>query len=116
MSNEVRKKRSPWSFLTLLFVTMLFMVALLTSGCGAYKEELHVTVKPHQTAFVIDLEGATSQQAQLKSLEALKKKQVSQKNNNYPLLQCPQIDALLNTGHFFINKNGPSHVGRTKQN
>jgi regulator of protease activity HflC (stomatin/prohibitin superfamily) len=58
---------------------MLLSAVFILIGCGPYKEELYIEVKPHQTAFVIDLEGSMDQQAQLKSLDALKKKQVSRK-------------------------------------
>lgn len=61
----------------------ILSVSVLTSaGCGfikPYDKPSYVEIKPNQTAFVIPLEGKTSDQGQFQSEEYLQKKQVASK-------------------------------------
>jgi len=64
---------------------LLTMLAALAVSCGAYKEEVFKTVEPHETAFVIPLEGATKKgQKQFMSKEYLLSAKVAKKRINIP--------------------------------
>jgi hypothetical protein len=62
-------------------LVLLLLVVSLMSGCimRPYDTPEFVEVKPNQTAFVIPLEGKTSDQGQFESVEFLKKNQVATK-------------------------------------
>lgn len=66
---------------------MLVGVMAFTSGCGfikPYDKPEFVEVKPNQTAFVIPLEGKTSDQGKFESEEFLKESQVATKRIEVP--------------------------------
>lgn len=70
----------------ILLITVIGLVSALT-GCGFIKpfnKPQYVTIQPSQTAFVIPLEGKTSDQAKLQSEEFLKNAQVSTKRIEIP--------------------------------
>lgn len=71
----------------IIIPTMLVGTVALTSGCGfikPYDKPEYVEIKPNQTAFVIPLEGKTSQQGKFESEEFLKEAQVATKRIQIP--------------------------------
>ena len=76
------KKMLRWSGLLL----MLGVFTALMTGCfmKPYDKPEFVTIEPNQTAFVIPLEGATSDQGQFESVEYLQDKQVATKRIQIP--------------------------------
>lgn len=57
-------------------VAVAVLVVMACAGCGPYKVEKYVEIGPNETAFVIPMEGATSDQAKAESEEFLKKHKV----------------------------------------
>lgn len=54
-------------------------------GCGPYKEEQYVQIGPHETAFLIPLEGDSTRQGKMQSIEALEKAKVMAKRIYLPV-------------------------------
>lgn len=68
-----------------LILPAVFVGALTLSGCiKPYEEPVFVEIEPNQTAFVIPLEGKTSDQGQFQSLEFLEDNQVAAKRIQIP--------------------------------
>lgn len=63
---------------------LLVMTASLTGCVKPYNTPEFVTIEANQTAFVIPLEGETSEQGQFESLDFLKKSQVATKRIQIP--------------------------------
>lgn len=65
----------------------VLVAGIALSGCGIikpYEKPKFVEIEPNQTAFVIPLEGKTSDQGQFQSLEFLEKNQVAAKRIQIP--------------------------------
>lgn len=63
----------------------VLLAGLTLSGCiKPYEEPVFVEIQPNQTAFVIPLEGRTSDQGQFQSLEFLEENQVATKRIQIP--------------------------------
>ncbi|WCF11498.1 SPFH domain-containing protein (plasmid) [Paenibacillus thiaminolyticus] len=71
-----------WKY-ALLTVSLLGMMVSL-AGCKPYDTPEFVTIEANQTAFVIPLEGQSSEQGQFESLDLLKKSQVATKRIQIP--------------------------------
>ena len=77
-------KRSKFTRTMVVVLLMVVMVSVL-SGCRRpYNTPQFVTIEANQTAFVIPLEGATSDQGQFESVDFLKKSQVATKRIEVP--------------------------------
>lgn len=64
---------------------ILCVCCVLLTGCGPYKEEQYVQIGPHETAFLIPLEGDSTQQGKMQSIEALEEAKVVAKRIYLPL-------------------------------
>jgi len=62
-----------------LSITSLIIVAIAATACGPAQVELYDDIEPQQTAFVVQLEGGTDNQAKFQSIEHLQKLQVAAK-------------------------------------
>jgi hypothetical protein len=70
-----------------LILPAALATGILLSGCGMikpYNKPVFVDIEPNQTAFVIPLEGKTSDQGQFQSLEFLEDNQVAAKRIQIP--------------------------------
>lgn len=71
-----------------VILPVMLVGGLALSGCGIikpYEKPVFVEIEPNQTAFIIPLEGKTSDQGQFQSLEFLEEKQVAAKRIQVPL-------------------------------
>lgn len=70
-----------------VILPIIMVAGLAVSGCGIikpYEKPKFVEIEPNQTAFVIPLEGKTSDQGQFQSLEFLEENQVAAKRIQIP--------------------------------
>lgn len=70
-----------------VILPLMLVGGLTLSGCGIikpYEKPVFVEIEPNQTAFIIPLEGKTSDQGQFQSLEFLEEKQVAAKRIQIP--------------------------------
>lgn len=70
-----------------VILPVVLVAGISLSGCGIikpYEKPKFVEIEPNQTAFVIPLEGKTSDQGQFQSLEFLEKNQVAAKRIQIP--------------------------------
>jgi hypothetical protein len=88
---------------TKVILPVILAIGVTTmSGCGfikPYDKPSFVEIKPNQTAFVIPLTGATSDQGKFQSEELLKKMQVASKRIQIPH-QWIKTGRLTGTGHY----------------
>jgi len=66
---------------------LVLVAGIMLSGCGLikpYEKPVFVEIQPNQTAFVIPLEGKTSDQGQFQSLDFLQENQVATKRIQIP--------------------------------
>lgn len=82
-----------------IFVIGLLLLISSLTGCRKYDKPEFVTIKPNQTAFVVPLEGKTSEQGKFDSEDFLAKAQVSTKRIQIPH-KWVQTGRWKNTGHY----------------
>ena len=58
---------------------------VVLTGCGPYKEEQYDQIGPHETAFLIPLEGDATEQGKMQSIEALDEAKVMAKRIYLPM-------------------------------
>jgi hypothetical protein len=68
----------------LVLVSGLGLVLLLTGCIKPYNEPKHVTIEPNETAFVLPLEGKTSDQKEFESVDFLEQSMVASKRIRIP--------------------------------